>query len=71
MTPFMVIYVRSSLVRVNPTLYLLGYRVLAVRYGVSKQQYLLTQVGPLDGETVSVVDAAGVLFDTGGPRAHR
>jgi hypothetical protein len=67
----LVIYVRSNLVRVNPTLYLLGYRVLAVRYGESKQQYLLTRVGPRDGETVSVVDAAGVLLDTGGTRAHR
>lgn len=36
----LVIYVRSNLVRVNPTPYLLGYRVLHVRYGTDKQQFL-------------------------------
>ena len=66
----LVIYVRSNLVRVNPTLYLLGYRVLAIDYGNAKKQFLITRIGPRDGETVSVVDTAGVLLDIGGARAH-
>jgi hypothetical protein len=66
----LVIYVRSNLVRVNPTLYLLGYRVLAIEYGCTKKQFLVTRVAPQDGDTVSVVDAAGVLLDSGGARAH-
>ena len=66
----LVIYVRSHLVRVNPTLYLFGYRVLAVRYGKDKEQFLVTRVGPQDGDTMSVVDTAGVLLDAGGARAH-
>jgi hypothetical protein len=67
----LIIYVRSNLVRVNPTLYLLGYRVLHVRYGNAKQQFLITRVAPGDGQTVTVSDVAGILLDSGGARAHR
>jgi hypothetical protein len=66
----LIIYVRSNMVRVNPTLYLLGYRVLAIRYGSGKDQYLITRVRPRDGSTLTVVDVAGVLLDTGGAHAH-
>lgn len=65
----LVIYVRSNLVRANPTLYLFGYRVLRVRYG-DTEQFLLTRGAPRDGSTVSVVDVAGVLIDTGSSHAH-
>ncbi len=65
----LVIYVRSNLVRVNPTLYLLGYRVLAVRYGGHKNQYLVTRIAPEDGGVVEVVDVAGVLLAVGGAHA--
>lgn len=66
----LVIYVRSNLVRVNPTLYLLGYRVLHVRYGTDKQQFLVTRVAPADGQTVTVSDVAGVLLECGGTGAQ-
>ena len=64
----LVIYVRCDLVRVNPTLYLFGYRVLKVQYNEGKKQYLVTRIGPEDGQIVSVVDVAGVMLDTGGSR---
>jgi hypothetical protein len=64
----LVIYIRSDLVRVNPTLYLLGYRVLKVRYDASKQQYLVSRVGPEDDQIVRVVDVAGVILNCGGHR---
>jgi len=67
----LVIYVRSNLVRVNPTLYLLGYRVLHVRYGAGRDQFLVTRIAPSDGETVNVADVAGVLLETGKADAHR
>lgn len=66
----LVIYVRSNLVRVNPTLYVLGYRVLAIRYGREKEQYLVTRTAPDTGQIVSVVDVAGVLLATGDAHAH-
>lgn len=65
----LVIYVRSNLVRVNPTLYVLGYRVLAIRYGREKEQYLVTRTAPDTGQIVSVVDVAGVLLATGDAHA--
>jgi hypothetical protein len=64
-----VIYVRSNLVRVNPTLYLFGYRVLKIVYGEGKQQYLVTRTQPEGGEPMNVVDVAGVMLSTGGTRA--
>lgn len=66
----LVIYVRSNLVRVNPTLYLLGYRVLHVHYGAHREQFLVTRVVPAEGQTVTVCDVAGVLLDGGGTSAH-
>jgi len=65
----LVIYVRSNLVRVNPTLYLFGYRVLRVRYNTSKKQYLLIRIAPEIGQMLSVVDVAGVMLDAGGDDA--
>jgi hypothetical protein len=70
LTVGLVIYVRSNLVRVNPTLYLLGYRVLAIRYGVDQRQYLVTRVAPRDGSVVEVADVAGVLLAVGGMHAN-
>lgn len=66
----LVIYVRSNLVRVNPTLYVLGYRVLAVTYGDQSSQYLVTRIAPRDGSTIDVVDVAGVLLVAGGSHAN-
>ena len=57
-----IVYVRSDLVRVNPTLYLFGYRILSVTYGERGQQYLITRRSPRPEMIVSVVDVAGVLL---------
>lgn len=61
----LVIYVRSNLVRVNPTFYLFGYRVLRITFGKSGHQFLLARTEPAEGETIAVVDIAGVLLATG------
>lgn len=66
----LVIYVRSDLVRVNPTLYLFGYRVLKVHYNEGKQQYLVTRIAPEAGQIVSVVDVAGVMLENRGSREN-
>jgi hypothetical protein len=61
-----VVYVRSDLVRVNPTLYLLGYRVLAITIGADKRrEYLVTRHDRRPGERLQVVDVAGIALDTG------
>jgi len=59
------IYVRSDLVRVNPTFYVLGYRVLRVTIRTGADRYLLTRVEPQQDETVRVVDVAGILLSVG------
>jgi hypothetical protein len=59
------IYVRSDLVRVNPTLYLFGYRVLHVQYGERGDQYLISRRVPWAGDVIEVVDVAGVLLGRG------
>ncbi len=56
-----VIYVRSDLVRANPTFYLVGYRILGITTRTGTRTYLLTKREPRIGETVQVVDAAGIL----------
>jgi hypothetical protein len=66
----LVVYVRSNLVRVNPTLCLFGYRVLKIQYNAGKQQYLITRIEPDNGETVGVVDVAGVMLNIGGSNAN-
>jgi hypothetical protein len=66
----LVIYVRSNLVRVNPTLYLLGYRVLKVHYRADRQQYLITRIEPQEGQSLYVIDVAGVILNKGGRRAN-
>lgn len=58
----LVIYVRSNLVRVNPTLYVLTYRVLRISYADGKEQFLVTRKPTRSGEPVQVVDVAGVLL---------
>ncbi len=58
----LVIFIRSDLIRINPTFYLLGYRVLKVRFGEQGTQYLLTRVEPRAGETINVADVAGIVM---------
>lgn len=64
----LIVFVRTDLVRVNPTLYVLGYKVIRVRYG-QEQQYLITRLDPEIGEPLSVTILAGVFVATGSERA--
>ena len=67
----LVIYVRSDLVRVNPTMYALGYRIFRLDYGNVQRQYLIARVEPRVGEPVEAVDIAGILLSRGpGPSAQ-
>jgi hypothetical protein len=59
----LVIYIRSDLIRINPTFYLFGYRVLKVEYGQTGRQYLITRWEPPLNEPISVVDIAGVIME--------
>jgi hypothetical protein len=56
----LLVYIRSDLVRVNPTLYVFGYRVLKVQDSSEQPHYLITRHTPTLGTAVSVVDVAGV-----------
>lgn len=58
----LVIYVRSALVRVNPTFYLLGYRVFGVTVGTEKRLWVVARHEPLVDQPITVRDAAGVLL---------
>jgi hypothetical protein len=62
----MAVYVRSDLVRVNPTLYLLLYRVVRIERGDQAGQYLITREEPTLIRSMQVVTVAGVLIDVGG-----
>jgi hypothetical protein len=61
----LVVYVRSDLVRVNPTFYLLGYRVLRVGTRTGAHRYLLTRQEPETDQSVRVVDIAGIVMAVG------
>lgn len=60
----LVIFVRSDLIRVNPTFYLFCYKVVKVGFDQAGQQYLLTRVQPEVGERICVVDIAGIVMKT-------
>lgn len=64
----LVIYIRSNLVQVNPVFYLLGYRVLRIKYGAEGErlQFLVTRVSPSEGESIGVADFAGIFLAKGG-----
>ena len=55
----MVIYLRSDLIRVNPLLYVLGYRVSGVDAG-PRSGYLISKDPVRAGDSVSVVELPGV-----------
>lgn len=60
------VYVRSDLVRVNPTLYVFAYRVWRVTTANGLRTYLIARVQPATGSPIFVTDVAGVLIE-----AHR
>ena len=66
----LVVYVRSDLVRVNPSFYLLGYRVLRVTLHSGANRYLLTRREPQLEETIRVVDVAGIVLSVRGSDAR-
>jgi hypothetical protein len=56
-----VIFTRSELARINPTLYLLGWRVAVIGSGPARR-YLVCRRLPRAGTSVSAVRAAGLLI---------
>jgi hypothetical protein len=63
------IYVRSSVVQINPLLYLLGYRVLEVADSKGLRAYLVTRQRPEVGDTITATRLRGdVLVDRPGRR---
>lgn len=57
-----VIFVRSSLVQINPTLYLFGWRLLAIEIGDGFNGYLLTRRRIKRGDEVGAVRMTERLF---------
>lgn len=56
-----VVSLRSNMAHVNPTLYLLGWRVSSVRFAEGDTQYLVSRRAPNSGETIRVARLYGVL----------
>ncbi len=61
-----VVYVRSRLVGVNPTLYLVGYRLFFVRTTEGFAGYLLSREEPAAGKRLRVVRRDNVLIEVKG-----
>ena len=57
-----VIFVRSSLVQINPTLYLFGWRLFAIEIGDGWSGYVLARMPIRRGERVQVVRMTDRLF---------
>lgn len=58
----LIVSVQSSLVAVNPTFYLLRWRVLRVKSPSGTESYLICNARPPVGEPVSVVDFGGAQY---------
>jgi hypothetical protein len=56
-----IVTVRSELAHVNPTLYLLGWKVVTVTDEKSRDNYLVCRKAPRPGETARVTRLYGVL----------
>jgi hypothetical protein len=56
-----VISLRSDLAHVNPTIYLLGWKVVTVTLQDGRERYLVCRRAPSVGEPVSVTELYGVL----------
>jgi hypothetical protein len=56
-----VVSLRSDMAHVNPTLYLLGWRVTSVTLDGGDHQYLISRHAPKAGDTVRVTRLYGVL----------
>lgn len=63
-----VIYVQSEMIQINPTLYLLGYKVVAVQTESGWSVHLITKSRPTPGDKVHAVRlSTGVLVEVRGP----
>lgn len=56
-----VVSLRSNMAHVNPTLYLLGWRVTSVKFEEGDHQYLVSRRAPSVGEQIRVTRLYGVL----------
>lgn len=56
-----VIFVRSNLAHVNPTLYLVGYRVVSIESEDGRKSYLVCKQPPREHDHLSVVPLVGIL----------
>jgi hypothetical protein len=66
-----VITLRSDLAHINPTLYLLGWKVVTVVTVDARERYLICKQAPKAGEQVRVTELYGVLHAvSGGDRAR-
>jgi len=60
-----IIYVRSSMMAVNPLLYLLGFRVVSITNGTGLDAFLVCRARPEPGTIVRASEVVpGVLFRT-------
>ncbi|MHB8234978.1 MAG: hypothetical protein ACYDHT_10030 [Solirubrobacteraceae bacterium] len=60
-----VVTLRSDLAHVNPTLYLLGWKIVTVTTRAGNQKYLVCRRTPRPGEPVRVTDMNGLLHSAG------
>jgi hypothetical protein len=63
------VYIRSGMLQVNPTLYLLGWRVFAVSLGPDWTGYALSRSGIAGGQTVEVRRVTDRVFMAARPDA--
>jgi uncharacterized membrane protein YqaE (UPF0057 family) len=63
------VYIRSGMLQVNPTLYLLGWRVFAVNLGPHWTGYALSRSGIAGGQTVEVRRVTDRVFMAARPDA--
>jgi len=59
-----VVTLRSDLAHVNPTLYVLGWRIVTVTTNAGHEKYLICRTPPKPGEEVWVTDMNGLLHQT-------
>lgn len=59
-----VITLRSDLAHINPTLYVLGWKIVSVRTSAGREKYLVCRTAPRPGHLVYVTDMNGLLHES-------